>query len=80
MTTAKADVDAAFDFGMTDLEEQLSGPQGDEARRTTLARLDALALTISTEIDAGVSIERRQELDICLKSLAAARDIVIRFH
>jgi len=67
----------AFDFGMTELEERLRGPCGRDVAEAAVARLDARRMALEEELQAGVAVERREELNVVLNSLAVAKEIMV---
>ena len=71
---------SVFDFGMTDLEEQMRGAAGAERRAAIVARFVALEQAIAAHMAAGVSPEDFNRNRIYREALAHARKIVIAFR
>jgi len=70
---------ASFDFGMTDLEEQLTGEGGSDIRKQIAMHLAARAKGLREAIKTGLSPQEFEKAELALRGLAAAYDIIIRF-
>jgi hypothetical protein len=68
-----------IDFGMTDLEERLRGPDSKTTRAALVARLEQLAGEFATKLKTGLSPADYARADAIANALAAAREIVIAF-
>ena len=68
--------DDALAFGMTDLEDALRGPDGEQARHSALARIDAAVRRIQAHLEAGVDPRQIETIKIMQRSLLVARLIV----
>lgn len=66
-------------FGMTDLEKQLLAGDGESVRQQVLSRLDALEAAMLSELKAGATPARYEELSTICTSLGAARRVVLGF-
>lgn len=66
-------------FGMTDLEEALRGPDGRRVRDETLAQLEARLAEVSAAIDRGLGPDVYDAAIAIRRSLASARDVMLRF-
>ncbi len=69
-----------FGFGMTDLEEQLAVPGGDELRQSLIERFSELDQTLAREQAVGVVPERSREIEILRRALASARTVLININ
>jgi hypothetical protein len=67
-------------FGVTDLEEQLVGAEGETRQRELLERFAALDADAQREINAGVTPARFRALTEIRAALAAARRIVLMYN
>ncbi len=72
-------VEPTFDFGITDLEEALRGPEGAALQAQLAARLEALGQAQAEAMRGGLAPEAYEEARRLGEALAAARDVVIRF-
>jgi hypothetical protein len=70
---------ANLPLGMTDLEEAFRGPQGAAKGAELLSRIESLRAEIQSGIDRGLPQEDYERSQVVLQSLAAARDIVLKF-
>lgn len=67
----------AATVAMTDLAEDLQGPQGPEVAARIAARLDALKGGVEDRIRSGLPLGQVEEFQKISRSLDAARSIVI---
>ncbi len=68
-----------FDFGMTDLEERLKGPDGHALREQILERLTALGNETKAGLDGGLAPDEYAIAESTYGALAAAYDIIANF-
>jgi hypothetical protein len=68
-----------MDFGMTDIEEALRGPDGQAVRAALMARLDQRSAEFAAKLKSGLPPAEYGRADAIAKALAAAREIVIAF-
>ena len=66
------------DFGMTDLEEALRGPNGPAVAKDLINRLNALDDSLKSKMAAGVTPEEFTKLGVIRNSFAAARESPVR--
>ena len=71
-------VSDAAGFGMTDLEEKLRAPGGEELAAALLAQFSALDAAFSARIAAGLSPDDFAHATVIRNSLAAASNLLIR--
>ena len=67
------------DFGMTDLDEALRGPDGETVRTGLIEHLGKLSAEIAVQMRGGLSPGDFGRADAVAKALAAAREVVIHF-
>jgi hypothetical protein len=67
------------DFGMTDIEEALRGPQGPSVRQELLERLDRLTGEFSEKLRLGLPPTDYARAQAIANALAAAREVVVAF-
>lgn len=65
------------DFGMTDLEEQLRGPDGQDAAARTLHRLGAIDEDLAGRMRAGLSSDEFGTASSLKTALDAAKQVVV---
>ncbi|MEO9530052.1 hypothetical protein [Roseibium sp.] len=74
-----ARMETGFDFGMTDLEEQLAGENGPELKKDIAARLAAKATALAELKAVGLAPAEYEKAERASAGLAAAYDVLIRF-
>lgn len=63
-------------FAMTDLEEQLQGPDGQAKQETTIARLEELKKQVISSSQDGLNPEQFELARTVVQALNAAEDII----
>lgn len=69
-----------LEFCVTDLEQELRGPEGGQKRLDLLDRLRALDERITATMKGGVSPAEFKKDQILREALACARGVVVRFR
>ncbi|MEJ1160525.1 hypothetical protein [Prosthecomicrobium sp. N25] len=69
----------AVDFGMTDLEEVLRGPEGAFVRAGLIERFRVLQEETRAAMDAGLTPDDFAKAEALLRGLAAASKLVLAF-
>jgi Type III secretion system, cytoplasmic E component of needle len=78
--TEDSPISAPFDFGMTDLEEQLRAADGEQKRAEVIDRFSALDQQIASIMLGGIPPEEFQRGRILREAIAHARKIVLAFR
>jgi hypothetical protein len=80
--SAEAEVTGSgmFDFGMTEIEERLRGPSGEEDRAAILEIFEKSRAALQEGLDRGLPSEEFARAKSILTALAAARAIVVAFN
>ncbi len=68
-----------FDFGMTDLEEQLTAEDGATRKAETLNVLLSAGRKVKAAIDAGLPTEEFENAQKTYTGLAAAHEVIANF-
>ena len=68
-----------FDFGMTDLEERLKAPGGEELQVSIVRRLEELGKETKERLDQGLQPDEYAIAETTYGALAAAHDIMVNF-
>jgi hypothetical protein len=72
-----ADSNRAENFAMTELAEQLNGPNGSSIAASILARLTRLADELENQKRSGLSPNDYSQAEIIASAIVAAREIVL---
>lgn len=76
MSTTRQDLPAGPDFGMTDLEEALRGPDGAAVREDAITRLDDMSRRVEAELTRGAPPGRYDRLKAMQIAISTASRIV----
>lgn len=77
--TETENTDQALDFGMTDLEEQLTSDNGAQRKTETLGTLLSAGQRVKAAIDTGLPAEDFQKAQQTYAALAAAHEVIANF-
>jgi Type III secretion system, cytoplasmic E component of needle len=78
--TEDSPISAPFDFGMTDLEEQLRAAGGERKRAEVIDRFSALDHQIASVMLSGIPPEEFQRGRILREAIAHAQKIIVAFR
>ena len=76
MPAPHQDTPAGADFGMTDLEEALRGPEGSAIRQDSIERLARMSARLESELDRGAPPDRYDRLKAMQIAVATASRIL----
>ena len=67
-------------FGMTDIEERLRAPDGEEYRKRLLDSLEDLDSRLSSKMAPGLAPDEFERVRLLRQAVASAREIVLVFN